>query len=350
MEKKKLAWWKKCCIALVVIVAMFCALLEGGRLYLRLPVSDYYRASDKAFVIPGLSDDFVPQGISFDKGSDTFLLTGYQKDHTASPIYRVRRSGGEADGRVLLTAPDGGDLALHTGGLSVLGDYIYVAGDDGCCVYVYSRQDVLSAADGARVNCLGTFDTYFGQHDGLRVAFTAVHDDKLIVGEFYRDPNYLTPDSHKFTSPAGEQLQAVALVYEPAQGDGAAFGLNPVPVEAYALPDLVQGMAFHDGKVWLSTSYAVAFSGVYAYDMAGLKAFGQLPVQGGESIPLYALDSAARTASFKLPPMSEEIEFVDGKLYTMCESASNQYIFGKLTGGQWCYATDMESLDGQTEE
>lgn len=350
MEKKKLAWWKKCCIALAVVAGLLCAVLEGGRLYLRLPVSDYYRASDKAFVIPGLSDNFVPQGLSFDKGSDTFLLTGYQKDHTASPVYRVKHADGASNGRVLLTSPKGDDLSIHAGGLSVLGDYVFVAGDDGGCLYVYARKDVLGAADGERVNCLGTFDTYFGQHDGLRVAFTAVDGDKLVVGEFYRDPNYLTPDSHKFTSPAGEQLQAVALVYEPAQGDGAAFGLNPVPVEAYALPDLVQGMAFHDGKVWLSTSYAVAFSGVYAYDIDGLKVIDQLPVQGGETIPLYALDSVAHTASYQLPPMSEEIEFVDGKLFTMCESASNQYIFGKLTGGQWCYATDMEAMNGQTEE
>ena len=35
---------------------------------------------------------------------------------------------------------------------------------------------------------------------------------------------------------------------------------------------------------------------------------------------------------------------VDGKLYVMCESASNKYKFGKLIGGKWCYATNLEEM------
>ena len=31
----------------------------------------------------------------------------------------------------------------------------------------------------------------------------------------------------------------------------------------------------------------------------------------------------------------------DGKLYTMCESATNKYIFGKFTSAKYCYATDL---------
>ena len=42
--------------------------------------------------------------------------------------------------------------------------------------------------------------------------------------------------------------------------------------------------------------------------------------------------------------MAEEIIFVDGKMLIMCESASAKYVFGKFTGGRWCYATDVEKL------
>lgn len=45
-----------------------------------------------------------------------------------------------------------------------------------------------------------------------------------------------------------------------------------------------------------------------------------------------------------IPPMAEEIVFVDGKMLTMCESASNKNFFGNLTGGRWCYATDVTSI------
>ena len=57
------------------------------------------------------------------------------------------------------------------------------------------------------------------------------------------------------------------------------------------------------------------------------------------------LDSSVLKTDLKIAPMSEEIEIVDGKLYVMCESASNKYIFGKFTGGKWCYATDLDFFE-----
>lgn len=343
MKQSKKKWWQKLCIILGTFLLLIFAIVIGGRLYFRLPVSDYYHASEKAFVIPGLSDDFVPQGISYDQSSDLFFITGYQEDYSASPIYLVNGTTGEIDGKVLLMTTDGSDCTLHAGGLSVLGDYVYVAGGDNDCLYVYSRNAILNAADGDHISCLGEFDTYFDNDDGVAVAFTTTNDGKLTVGEFYRDPNYPTPNSHKFTTPSGEYQQALAVTYLPSDAPDAVFGLNPVPVEAYTLPDITQGMAFYDGKIWLSISYAAAFSNIYAYDISNLQPFGTLPTADG-NIPLYSLDSATISNSYKLPPMSEEIEFVNGKMYTISESASNLYFFGKLTGGQWCYATSISEL------
>ena len=56
-------------------------------------------------------------------------------------------------------------------------------------------------------------------------------------------------------------------------------------------------------------------------------------------------DSASQKSAKKIAPMSEEIIIVDGKLYTMCESASNKYIFGKFTSSDHCYATDLNFFD-----
>ena len=335
---------QKLCVVFGVILALILIILLGARLYLRIPVKDYYTVSEKAFVIPGLPGNLVPQGISFDEETDLFLITGYQKDQTVSPIYLVDHATGEVRDKVLLLAPDGSDFVFHAGGLSVLGDYVYVAGGSDACLYVYDRSAVLDSEDGTHIPCLGTFDIYFGADDEIAVAFTTTHDGSLTVGEFYRDPNYLTPDSHKFTTPAGDYHQALAVTYAASDEPDAIFGLSPVPVEAYTLPDLTQGMAFYDGNLWLSTSYGMAFSNIYAYEQSALQPFSALPAGSGE-IPLYALDTAAMSGHYRFPPMSEEIEFVDGKMYTMCESASNLYIFGKLTGGRWCYATPMEELE-----
>ena len=76
----------------IVIAAFIILLLIGVRIGFRLPVHSYYKNSTKAFVIPGLSEGYIAQGLSFDKETDNFFLTGYMADHSASPIYVFNKS------------------------------------------------------------------------------------------------------------------------------------------------------------------------------------------------------------------------------------------------------------------
>lgn len=325
----------------IILAAAILLILLGGRLYFRLPVASYYKNSEKAFAIPGLGDKFVPQGLSYDGESGRFFVTGYQSGAGASPIYLVEKETGKTEKKVLLLKEDGSDFRGHAGGLSVYGKYVYVAGGGSHCFFVYSRDEILAAADGAGVKCLGSFPvSIYGEGD-MSVSFTALGDGTLWAGEFYREQNYKTADSHKRTTKAGDYQQAMAVAYRFSDAENALFGLDPVPVKAYSLPDLVQGMCFAGGKVYLSTSYAVAFSHIFVYDDAKAEAQGEIDGEKGK-LPLYALDSAALVDDLKFPPMAEEIEILDGRIYTMCESASSKYVFGKLTGGKWCYATKID--------
>ena len=65
----------------------------------------------------------------------------------------------------------------------------------------------------------------------------------------------------------------------------------------------------------------------------------------GKKLSLYAFDSAALAADKAIAPMSEELIVVGDKLYVMCESASNKYVFGKFTSAQWCYATELKFFE-----
>lgn len=326
-------------IILVALAALVCVVLLGARLYFRLPVSGYYSASEKGFEIPGLSDGFVPQGLCYDEAADRFYITGYRSDGTASPIYAVDRASGERIKTVYLAGTSGEAFTGHAGGLSVHGDYVYVAAEG--ALAVFDLREIDSAEDGATVGCAGLFPVGDG-NDTVGVAFTAVHDGEIIVGEFYREGNYPTAENHKMTTPAGDYNQALAVSYRFSDDADAVFGIDPAPTAVYSLPDQVQGMAFHDGKIYLSTSYGVASSYIYAYAMDELE---ETTIDlFGELLPLYFCDAGSMVQTAKIAPMSEEIVFVGGKMYTMCESASNKYIFGKFTSARWCYATDMDAM------
>lgn len=340
-QKKKMTGKRLLLVVLCSLLALILLVLFGGCAYFRLPVLSYYRASEKAFRIPGLSDGLIPQGLDYDERTDLFWVGGYCTDGSASPVYLVRRSDGSLYKTLYLASPSGEDFCGHAGGLTVVGDYVYVAGGADCCLYVYSCDEMMTAEDGASVRSLGCFETGTGE-DALHVSFVSFDGRYVYAGEFYRDPNYLTPSSHHKVTPSGESHQALALAYE-VVADGGVFGLRSEPSFGMTLPDMVQGMCFEEERVYLSTSWGASFSRLYEYSFGHLGEPEELSLFGSV-IPLYHLDSSAMTGEWKWPPMAEEIVFADGKLYTMCESASAKYQFGKLTSAQWCYATDVSEL------
>ena len=54
-------------IVLISILAFIVVLLSAARAYFRLPVREYYQNSEKTFVIPGLSEGMVVQGLEYDR-------------------------------------------------------------------------------------------------------------------------------------------------------------------------------------------------------------------------------------------------------------------------------------------
>lgn len=328
-------------IILGVLAALVALVLFGARLFFRLPVSSYYSASEKSFIIPGLNHNFVAQGISYDADSDIFLVAGYQTDHTASPVYFVKDKSRKPEKKINMLLPDGTDYTGHAGGISVAGDYVYVADGGKRRLLVYLYQDLKDAADGAGVAAIGEFKTAVSDEDSVRGAFVTQADDKLIVGEFYRAVDYPTPDSHKVITKAGDYQQAIGVVYQ--LNADAEFGIEEEPVSAFTLPDQAQGMCFDNGKVYVSTSWGASKSHILVYDASKAQNQGTLSILGRE-LPYVSYDSAALEQDKLIAPMAEEIVILNGKMYVMCESASNKYIFGKFTSAKWCHATDLQKF------
>lgn len=325
---------KKTAKIVTIIMAVIALILIGAIGYLRLPVLPYYLASDATFKIPDINNGFIPQGISLDSETNLFLITGYTKDHSASPIYVVDPSSQKSYNKVLMANPDGSAFDGHAGGLSVLNGKVYVAGGDKACVYAFDLDEIYNAPFESTVSYSDIIDLSTDDDD-IRVSFTTVHDDSLYVGEFYREENYPTNALHHMKTSSGTNHSL--LVKLDIDGNTAT------PVMAYSIRDLIQGALFDNDRIVLSESYGVPFSHFYVYSNDEDVSEQTLSVLGVQ-VPLVILDDSSLSAKIKLAPMSEEIEMYNGKLYTMCESASDKYIFGKLSGASKVYATDMNKL------
>ncbi|MGM9608646.1 MAG: hypothetical protein ACI3XE_00310 [Eubacteriales bacterium] len=335
--------WKILIIIAVSLLALVGLLLLGVRMYFRLPVSSYYKASEKAFVIPDPDGDFVAQGLEYDAANSLYLVTGYKKGGGASPVYCVGADG-KLQKSVQLAKTDGTPCDCHAGGLALAGEFLYLAGGADGCLYVYRYTDLMNASDGASISAVGTLSTAVSEEDCLGPVCVHAFDGHLLVGEFYRETVYPTPENHHLTTTAGETHKALALTYP--LDSTSPIGVSETPDKAYSLPDQVQGMYVSDGKIYLSTSWGLSKSVMYCYDLGRAAREPDLTVLG-VTLPCYALDATSLVSEVYFPPMAEEILVLNGKLYTMTESASSKYIFGKFTGGKWCYATDLSYFDEQ---
>lgn len=333
---KKLAKILKILIIIIVVVCV--ALWIVANVLFKLPAKDYYNASEKTFSIPDLNSGFIPQGLEYVSSDGNFLVTGYMGDGSPSPVHVIDQDGNVVS-KVSIPDENGDFLTNHNGGISIYGDYVYVAGGKDCEINVYSYKDILNGTP----ELLGTIDMRVSEDEYLGPAFVTASSGKLIIGEFYREENYPTCISHQFKTSNGDEHHAIAMVYE--LGDyPESFGCNLESAEVWSIPDLAQGIAFKDGKIYVSESYGTATSTIEVFDYEKALSSDTIDIMGKTGLKLYELDSASKDNDYIFAPMAEEITFVGDKLYTMCESASNKYFFGKLTGHFKCYSTDLTKM------
>ena len=297
-----------------VAVGLAVLVLVGLNLVKFAIYSDYYAIEEAVIENPGLSDGFVCQGLCVtDSGKEVFFVSGYMKDKSASRIYATEENG---TWYVSLHS-EGEPFTGHAGGISVLGSNLYIA--SGSRVYTVPTESVLQARSGDVID--------IGAGDEVNNAASFIYSDGeyLYVGEFH-DGGAYTIEGHENETAEGTHY-AICSVYEAGRFDS--------PVKVYSIRNKVQGICFtSDGKVVMSTSYGLADSHYYVYELAGATDSGK----EFDGAPLYYLDDLKN--DIKGPAMAEGLDEYKGKVITLTESASDKYIFGKFF-----FADDIVALD-----
>ena len=301
----------------------------SGNLVNELQLRKFYKNSEEGFVIPGLKEGFVPQGIFYEKDHDIFLISGYYKEKLQPS--RVILVDGDGDFIKSVGCLTKGEKKAtgHFGGIAAYKDNVYVATTS--VTHVLSLEDIFNAKDDGYVPIQKELYT------DTTCSYVNVCDGILYIGEF-TDINFtdMKEATNVYMAKNGEIYYSRVNAFE--LDENAPWGIkedkidskgNIVPDFALTSPFKVQGMCvLDDGKiVYTASSTAVTNSRVYLYENVRTGAPDQIITVDGQKVPLYFCQKKDRIAQYRLPTYLEEVTlYPDGTVYVITESAA------------WCYA------------
>ncbi|MBR2621828.1 MAG: hypothetical protein IKC97_05570 [Clostridia bacterium] len=327
-------------IVLCAILALVLVVLLVAPLVTTIIFHDFFKDAEKEFRIPGLADGFVPQGFTYLPDQQVYLQCGYMSDgESASRIYTIPKSDPQKAYYVELVTADGAPYTGHTGGITVSGNFLWMANDgegEDNCVWVLTIYDLFRKEAGETIPLKLSF------RPETRAAYCFVEKNHLWVGEFYRPVDYPTKESHTFSVAGGVEQHALIACY-PLDTENELGIVPGAPTALISVPNHVQGFTRDEyGHFILSTSYGLSKSHFLFYDnVMSTEIDGYLNVDGTD-VPVWFLDEQVFKRDLECPPMSEEIVIYRDRIYYLTESASKKYIFGNFIRGRHVYSIPLE--------
>jgi len=304
--KKILKIGKLIMFVIIGILALILVTIIGLNIAKYFIYSDYYSIKTDICKNPGLNDGFVCQGIAVSEEDNVILVCGYMKDKTNSRIYVTDF---DSNSYYVELTRGGEKYTGHAGGLAITGDTVYIA--NAKKIYSFPLSSVLSASNGDIV------DIGSGTKVNTNASFVYTDEEYLYVGEFHDGGKYVI-ENHEHETAEGTHY-AICTKY--------ALSDLETPIAVYTLRNNVQGICFTpNGKVVLSTSYGLTDTIYYVYDLDSAADSG-LTFDGA---PVYYLDDLEK--EIHGPAMGEDLDYFNGRIITLTESASQKYIFGKFFG------------------
>lgn len=290
---------------------------------------DFYANSENGFVIPGLKEGFVPQGIFYEEEHDLFFISGYYKEKAQPSRVIVVDGDGNFIKSVGCISKKGNKAYGHFGGVAVFKDNVYVATTS--VTHVLSLEEILGAEDDDYVLIQKELYT------DTTCSYVNVCDGILYIGEF-TDINFtdMKEATNVYKAKNGEIYYSRVNAF--VLDENAKWGIksdkidsdgNMIPDFALTSPFKVQGMCvLEDGKiVYTASSTAVSNSRVYLYENVRDGKPDKIIKVGGQDVPLYYCQRKDRIAQYRAPTYIEEVTvYPDGTVYTITESAA------------WCFA------------
>lgn len=273
--------------------------------------NNYYSVEKSVCINPGLNDGAIPQGIAVDEQKDIIYTSAYFSNQAS----RIYITNSKSNARYVELYKSNNEIFKgHVGGIAYSNGNLYLANDG--YVYIINENEL----NNDKVILNNKFKV------NNSASFISITGDYLYVGEFHNGKKYIT--DHKIEV-ENDIYYAICSVY--------LLSDLTKPVKIYSIRDKVQGFCITDkGTVVLSTSYGMANSKYYIYYDKDIKKTNEMY----DGVELIKLDHYSKVING--PAMSEDLEYANGRVYCLTESASNKYIFGKFFFANYIYSLDIE--------
>jgi len=289
---------------------------------------DFAEISKPGFIIPGLKQNAVPQGIGYIESLDWIIISHYLSDGRSSCLTAVDIQTGKLVKTLWLLDQNGNTFTGHVGGVCASLKHIWVASGSGLHSLLIS--DFIKAADNSSLK----FKEYFETETRASFASYSYSDNVVWVGEFAYYPNsgrrYETKKPHHLKNRDGKLVHGWALGYK-LDPETDSLRKTQAPDYILSIPDKVQGLAFFNNFLALSTSYGRNNNSILYIHKNPLTSkpdkYEQL--NGSSTVPLWFIDSENAVSKLVCPSMMEGIVLYknkdENKLILLFESGAEKY-------------------------
>ena len=295
--------------------------------------SQFLSNAEQGFLVPGLAQFFIPQGISFsEKPGLIFISNESAIPDAPSVISAVDAKSGELVGEFPIYMADGSPFTSHMGGIAAVGDWVYVS----------AKADEYKNYQIAKIS-LSELQQQ-GRHDvkieelikvGTSPSFLNYSEGILWVGNFYHpEGKYPLPRSFSGTHSTsdGSENGCYIIGYIPDENGCLKMeGEYPAAKLVISAPNKIQGMCAANGSIYLSQSYGRKNdSSILEYTLDFENAKSENVSICGKDVPCYELDSTNLKCSIAAMPMSEGLCLdSNDDILILFESGAGKYDDGR---------------------
>ncbi len=303
-------------------------------------LSEFNSMSETSFVLPGLQEGFVPQGIAYRKDKNQFLISGYN-DISYSYIAVIDGATGKLSAHYRILNTNDKMYTGHMGGIAVDSKNIYFS--NGTIIERISLLNLDSTPSGGYLK--------IEEKIKINLGYDAYNSFCEESGGYLWTGNYYQPSKKKYANKSHEDypmtIRAYKLDATQQSGFAAEFKVENekydyVPEFVYTLENdqCIQGMTLTGNYLITAVSNGTKASILRVYDISKAESNGTIKLGENKEVPVLNL-KVEKTVN--VPAYIEELSVADGYIYTIYESCVQKFRNNKLIS-DCAWKTDLSKL------